>query len=87
MVKVIITASGRYLGKDLKAVNCALGETIETKGWYAEELIRRGLAQAYIEPAAAETEAPAEEPQPEPQPAEKKPAKRSPRKSNPFIQG
>lgn len=45
---VKILEPGRYLGKDLKAKVCKIGDQLETQEWYALKLIEKGKAEAVV---------------------------------------
>ena len=87
-MKITILKDGRYLDQSLKARKCKPGDVLETRGWYADEMIRLGVGKL-PDTQPPEAAAPAEEPKPEevkPEEEEPKPRPRSKRK-NPFIEG
>ena len=52
-MKVRILKAGRYMGENLKAVECAEGEELETREAYAQSLVDDGFAEP-VEAAKAE---------------------------------
>ena len=66
-MKVKILVAGRYMGMDLKVVECVEGQELETRNEYAQSLLEDGYA--------GEAEAPkAEKPKGKRKPAAKKQA-------------
>lgn len=65
-MKVVIKKAQRYNDANNKAKFYPVGAELETKSWYAEELVKAGFA-VYHGQEAVPTE-PQPEPQPEPEP-------------------
>lgn len=81
-MKIRIIVPGVYNDQNLEARTCKQGEGLETRPWYAQELIKLGYAEEFTptaEELAAEAEAKAKAEQEKPK--EEKP--RAPRKAQP----